>query len=397
MSKIRRVAFPTSGFMYWNGGLDFLKNLVYVYAEYCAKNKINVEVFVIIPKSGLVTKLKNFIKKRLKRNVVDENKVAQYFCDIKGVKFISADYSIDAQAKMAVKNNVDILLPCFYPVKRTDVNWIGYLFDCQHIGLPENFTETEILERNRDFQSMLSASKSIVVNSIDTRLDLEKYFYTNGCSIHSFPFCPTLKSNWKDFIKETTSVSGEYFIVCNQFWKHKNHITVFKAFLEYCKSGGEKNLVCTGSLYDYRDSTYYKEIKEIIDTSECSNRIIITGFIDKKEQIKLLYNSVALIQPTLFEGGPGGGAVYDAVALGKPVIMSDIAINQEVEWDRKWYFSKLDSHSLFKVMSEVDVNLEKTMTNIEELNISSERNKDILGRYIHNLITSQCSEYKLEN
>jgi glycosyltransferase involved in cell wall biosynthesis len=33
----------------------------------------------------------------------------------------------------------------------------------------------------------------------------------------------------------------------------------------------------------------------------------------------------------LFEGGPGGGAVYNAVSLDVPAIVSDIPVNREVE------------------------------------------------------------------
>jgi glycosyltransferase involved in cell wall biosynthesis len=44
----------------------------------------------------------------------------------------------------------------------------------------------------------------------------------------------------------------------------------------------------------------------------------------------LIENASCLIQPTLYEGGPGGGAVYDAYMYGIPIILSDIEINNEV-------------------------------------------------------------------
>ena len=37
-----------------------------------------------------------------------------------------------------------------------------------------------------------------------------------------------------------------------------------------------------------------------------------------------------MLQPTLFEGGPGGGATFDAVALGVPSILSDLPVNLEI-------------------------------------------------------------------
>ena len=56
----------------------------------------------------------------------------------------------------------------------------------------------------------------------------------------------------------------------------------------------------------------------------------VLGMIAKKEQIGLMRGAVAVLQPTLFEGGPGGGSVYDAVSLGVPAIVSDIPVNREL-------------------------------------------------------------------
>lgn len=390
-NKKIRVAFPTSGFMYWNGGLDFLKNIVYAYASYCQKNNKPVEIYIILPRAGFVNRLKNAVKKILGKSVVDEGKILEYYTDIPGVNYVFSDYDSESQARVAESIKVDLLLPCFYPIKKSTISWIGYLFDCQHIGLPENFSDAERVERNRDFQVMIDYAKTLVVNSIDTKNDLQKYFNTSECEINSFPFCPTLKSDWKKFIQSERTFNEQYFIVCNQFWKHKNHITVFKAFVEYCKNGGKSNLVCTGALEDYRNESYYKELKEFIDSSEYKSRIIITGYIEKSKQIELLYNSIALIQPTLFEGGPGGGAVYDAVALGKPVIMSDIKINFEVEWDKKTYFPKLDSSSLAKIMTDFDTKPTDNRMKFEDLEARSDKQKDALGSYINKLVLNSLN------
>lgn len=63
-------------------------------------------------------------------------------------------------------------------------------------------------------------------------------------------------------------------------------------------------------------------------------------YIAKLDQIALLKKSIAVIQPTLFEGGPGGGASYDAISLGKPLIVSDIKVNQEIEQSERVFFSR---------------------------------------------------------
>jgi glycosyltransferase involved in cell wall biosynthesis len=50
-----------------------------------------------------------------------------------------------------------------------------------------------------------------------------------------------------------------------------------------------------------------------------------------------------VLQPTLFEGGPGGGAVYDAVSLGVPAILSDIPVNREIENEPNLFYFEAGS------------------------------------------------------
>jgi glycosyltransferase involved in cell wall biosynthesis len=61
-----------------------------------------------------------------------------------------------------------------------------------------------------------------------------------------------------------------------------------------------------------------------------SEKIHFLGYIDKLDQLRIMAKAVAVIQPSLFEGGPGGGAVYDAVAAGVPAIVSNIGVNLEI-------------------------------------------------------------------
>lgn len=44
-----------------------------------------------------------------------------------------------------------------------------------------------------------------------------------------------------------------------------------------------------------------------------------------------MQRSLAVIQPTLFEGGPGGGAVYQAISLNVPAVVSDITVNRKID------------------------------------------------------------------
>ena len=84
--------------------------------------------------------------------------------------------------------------------------------------------------------------------------------------------------------------------------------------------------------------TYSSATSASFEKAGIKDRVQILGLIPKRDQIELLKHSCALIQPTLFEGGPGGGAVYEAFSLRVPAIVSDIPINRELPADDLHHF-----------------------------------------------------------
>ena len=66
---------------------------------------------------------------------------------------------------------------------------------------------------------------------------------------------------------------------------------------------------------------YFNEILNLINKFELNDRIKILGNILKNDQLFLMKNSEALIQASLFEGGPGGGSAYEAMSLNVPIFI----------------------------------------------------------------------------
>jgi glycosyltransferase involved in cell wall biosynthesis len=101
---------------------------------------------------------------------------------------------------------------------------------------------------------------------------------------------------------------------------------------------------------DSRSPAYFPALQEELRRLGIADRVQILGLIPKRDQIELLKQAVALVQPTLFEGGPGGGAAYDAVGLDVPVILSDIAVNREVDCGKVTLFPAGDAEALAEKM-----------------------------------------------
>ena len=233
---------------------------------------------------------------------------------------------------------------------------MGYIFDFQHKHLPHFFSEAERARRDADFGLMLDKAKVVVVNARDVIDDIERFHPNRQAKVVALPFspAPTRDAFVLDVheARRKHEVVGPYFIICNQFWKHKDHATAFRAFAAIAKRYPDLSLVCTGATSDYRFPSHFQQLMEQAARDGVAERIRVLGLIPKPEQLALLRGAVALIQPTLFEGGPGGGSVYDAVALGQHSIVSDIRVNREISEDTVTFFPVGEPEALSSCMEQ---------------------------------------------
>jgi glycosyltransferase involved in cell wall biosynthesis len=232
---------------------------------------------------------------------------------------------------------LEVLIPSLEVLPRgLRCPWIGYLYDFQHRQLPGLFGKTERRARDRHFASMMARADAVVVNSRDTANEGRRAYPAHAAKLHSLPFNASPRDPWfDDPVRPPHSVvSGTrglpFFMVSNQFWMHKDHATAFRAFARVAALHPGVRLVCTGETSDYRRPSHFADMRRLLDDLGVADRVSITGLLPKSEQIALLRTCVALLQPTRSEGGPGGGAVYDAVALGVRSIVSDIPVNREL-------------------------------------------------------------------
>ena len=61
----------------------------------------------------------------------------------------------------------------------------------------------------------------------------------------------------------------------------------------------------------------------------------------------------SVVQPSLFEGNPGGLSSHDAISVGQRLIVSDIPINREIETYVDHYFNPMDARALLDIMRKV--------------------------------------------
>ena len=359
-----RVGILTAGLVHWAGGLDFLCGLIN--SLLAAPSAENAELIVLLPTlppkfwskanfKELEGRIKRFFRRRAGAKPPELEAVRERlaaFGDRIRIYEIRSD--TDAHADACRELKIDAVFPSMRPVDYgAKCGIVGYLYDFQHRHLPELFSPIERARRDRRFRDLVTNVPAVIVNARCVAKDIRTFIPEATAQVFTLPFAPAARPEWLPRLEGKAAhygLSGPYFIVCNQFWEHKDHRTAFRAFARIAASHPTVKLVCTGSTADSRSPDYFPSLEADLRQQGIETRVAILGMIPKRDQIELLKGAVALIQPTLFEGGPGGGAAYDAVGLDVPVIASDIPVNLEIDCGQVVFFPAGDAVALAVLM-----------------------------------------------
>jgi len=291
------------------------------------------------------------------------------------------------------KRKVHVILPATTAWEgECPLPWVGYVADCQHKYFPEYFAEFELERRDQLISSLMRKAQAIMVNSQSTKKDLRKFYGGVERKIFDLPFAPVADPLWLEDspgLLKKYNLPKTYFLISNRFWRHKSHATAWEALSLVRGQGyGQVGLVCTGEMRDYRDPHIENTLRSEVKKLNLTRHVDFLGLIDKREQIEIMKKAVAVLQPTLFEGGPGGGAVYNAAALGRPAIVSDIPVNLELRGQDNIIFFKArsaeDLAEKMKMVLERQVDIKAFSK--EELMLKSKTSLDRLGHRIKETI-----------
>jgi len=356
--KRLKIGLTAHDFLNWSGGIDFL--WMVTDSLLSTPRAESTEFHLIIPDSGprkTWQTIREFFKARSESRI-QPREIRNAFSEFgERIRVQHIDIGKAALRDTAEKLDLNILLPVTHSLGPDFPRpWLGYAYDFQHKYFPENFTAETLRARDKHFDRLLTEARAVIVNSKAAANDIAKFVPQATARIFSLPFAPAPRPDWiQDRLGSVSryGIRPPYFIISNQFWTHKDHATAFRAFSEIADSNPSLSLVCTGSTGGSTHAATLPPLLAFLEKAGIKNRVEILGLIPKRDQIELLKHSCALIQPTLFEGGPGGGAVYDAFSLRVPAIVSDIPINRELPTDELvTFFPAGDAVALARRMQE---------------------------------------------
>ena len=235
--------------------------------------------------------------------------------------------------KKAYKNNdLDGLYPFndFPAATKSSFPLISWYPDLQHKFYPEYFKALDLRLREFRLKCLLKNTDHLVLSSQDVLKHFNTFYDLSKIKTTVMPFVSLVDKDAlvsKDILFEKYKINEPYFLVSNQFYKHKNHITLLKALAILKNEGFPFKVLMTGLLEDYRSPEYINELKNLITKNNLSEQIDLLGVIPRDEQLSLMKYSLSVIQPSLFEGW--STVVEDAKSLNANIIASDIEIHKE--------------------------------------------------------------------
>lgn len=245
-----------------------------------------------------------------------------------------------------------------YPVKtKSKTKLVCWYADLQHEYYPEFFTRRKIFERTQRIKFILKNSDDLVVSSKAVADDFRRFFrIRDKMRMHIFHFVSVIENlDGLDIgeIRGKYNLPEDYYMISNQFHKHKNHRVLLRSLALLKQEGKEIHMAMTGRFPDANQSSYMRELHSVISDNNLQPNISLLGIIPRNEQLLLMKHSQAVIQPSLFEGW--STVIEDAISLQVPVIASSLPVNIEQLGPDGCYFEPEDYKALAGILANFPV------------------------------------------
>ena len=342
MSNNKEIAFtyrnPNSD---WQGGHNYFRSLFMALNTTPGHNIVPV-VFMGSQSNAVRASLPRNV--RIVSNSVFDRKSVKWCVDKVAARLLGRSWLSN---RLISGQGIDILSHAG-PTGEAGIRNIAWIPDFQHVHLPQFFSKRDLRKRNANFRDTIARSDLIVLSSEAARRDLAAFAPKYVEKVRVLQFCSLRQeANWRDPIDLSAvyGIDGPFFYIPNQLWAHKNHLTAIRALAQIKSNFPELTIVCSGSLNDYRNPGHLERLREEIFRLGLDQRFKLLGVIDYSHVAHLMLQSVAVVNPSLFEGW--STTVEEAKVLGRPLILSDIKVHREQCINGEAiFFDSLDEKSL---------------------------------------------------
>jgi glycosyltransferase involved in cell wall biosynthesis len=235
------------------------------------------------------------------------------------------------------------------------VPWAGWIPDWQCRHMPDFFSPRERARRFIQYRILATHAPVCALSSAMAAQDTAELFPDSDVPRRVLPF-PALvpaevHARTADRLRETRQRLGvpeRYMIICNQFWRHKNHQLALEALKHVAHA--DVHLVMSGLVRDERWPDYESTLKGLLNEPEIARRTTLLGSIARDDQLDLMLGALGVLQPSRFEGW--STVVEEARLLGLPILMSEFPVHREQNPPGGVFFDPDDAIALAALMDQ---------------------------------------------
>ena len=288
--------------------------------------------------------------------------------------FNELEYLYIAQFENVLKKNKIDLLYFLTPTYNISYNYpyilthwdLGHktMFAFPEVAMNNNFELRECYHREK-----LAKAFAIFSESEKSKQELVAIERINPDRIFVLPLFPgevvrlnVSISEQENILNKWNVKNKNFYFYPAQFWPHKNHYNLIKAFAIVNKKYPHLKLILSGS--DKGNLTY---LKEVVDNIGLSEKIIFTGFVQTEEIYTYYKNAIALVMPTFL--GPTNMPLLEAYYLNCTVLCSNLEGHIEQMQEKAIYFNPSDVDDIANKMQEqLEYSIQNTQIDYDEEN-----------------------------
>jgi glycosyltransferase involved in cell wall biosynthesis len=336
----------------WVGGTYYTINLIHALNLLNEKEKPEIVTFSNVEDFAELQNETNYPYLMYEKFVQDKPNVV-----VRIINKISFKVLRKAFFKQQYKGHLDALFIMqrsvyleYIPFEKR-IYWIP---DFQDKHYPEFFTSKGLAKKDERSQWIADNARNIILSSESVKKDWMQYYPNykgNTTVVHFAVTHPEYDSLDISNLRMKFSLHENYFFAPNQFWAHKNHMVVIRAAEILKQQGNPVIIAFSGKENDNRNPGYTEKLKAYVTENDLEDVVRFLGFLDRREQLKLMKHSVAVIQPSLFEGW--STVIEDAMAMNQRIITSDLEVNIEQLGEKGMYFERYNFCELAQKIKNV--------------------------------------------
>lgn len=363
MRELKKIGLMAVGDAGWQGGIQYIVNIIGALNAVADEDRPEVHLFRNA--SQQFGDLGRFDKVNLK--IYDVEEELEPWTLPKRIRWF-AQRKLSGRIYPRLENFlIDHQFDYVFPATLSDcggrLNAGSWIADFQYRHFPDGASKKVNEDADQVISFIANHTPKIIVSSKFCENDSHHFFPVTKGKTHVMPFAVSMDESifrFGDFeaVRQKYSLPGRFLMVSNLFAPTKHHMTLFSALGLLRARGIRVDLVCTGNIVDYRNHHYANDILQSLTDNKVRDRVHLLGLIPRADQLALYRMASAIVQPSVNEGW--STPVEEAKALGKHLVLSDIAVHQEQYPDNPYFFRAGDAEDLAKRIEEVWLRTEHT-------------------------------------